>query len=133
MVREFQKGSGQKLNNQPSLIEAKEFELRFNLMLEENREYRDANIYEKDIVEVLDACVDMAYILFGTINAHGLQDKFEKAFQLVHENNMTKIGPDGKVIRDPDGKILKPEGFKPVDLKYLFSYQELARIEKMKI
>ena len=62
MVREFQKGSGQKLNNQPTLIEAKEFELRFNLMLEENREYRDANIYEKNIVEVLDACVGKSTI-----------------------------------------------------------------------
>jgi predicted HAD superfamily Cof-like phosphohydrolase len=29
---------------------------------------------------------------------------------------MTKVGPDGKVSRSPEGKILKPEGFVPVDL-----------------
>ena len=38
----------------------------------------------------------------------------------MHENNMTKVSTDGKVLRNPEGKILKPEGFKPVDLKQLF-------------
>ena len=124
-VRSFQKASGQVLNRKPTILDAKEVELRFNLMREENIEYRDANLLEKSKVEILDACADQLYVLLGTINTHGLQDLIGPAFELVHQNNMTKVGADGKCLRDPDGKILKPEGFKPVDLSQLFKQHDL--------
>ena len=118
-VRSFQKASGQVVNKKPTDLEVKEVQLRYYLMREENIEYQDAGL-SKNKVEVLDACVDQLYILLGTINAHGLQDLIGPAFELVHKNNMTKVGPDGKVLRNPDGKILKPQGFVPVDLTTLF-------------
>jgi hypothetical protein len=40
----------------------------------------------------------------------------DKAQDNVHQNNMTKVGPDGKVNRREDGKILKPEGYQKVNL-----------------
>ena len=123
-VRSFQKASGQVLNRKPTILDAKEVELRFNLMREENIEYQDAGL-SKNKVEILDACADQLYILLGTINAHGLQDLIGPAFELVHKNNMTKVGPDGKVLRNPDGKILKPQGFVPVDLTTLFKQHDL--------
>lgn len=58
----------------------------------------------------------MLYILAGTINQNGMQGVIEEAFNRVHANNMTKVGADGKVLRNPDGKILKPDNFVPVDL-----------------
>ena len=118
-VAEFQNATDQIVNHEPSLISTKEANLRYELMAEENKEYFAACI-NKDKVEILDACVDMLYILSGTINSNGLQELIEPAFNLVHLNNMTKVGRDGKVLRNPEGKILKPEGFKPVDLKQLF-------------
>ena len=123
-VRSFQKASGQVLNRKPTILDAKEVELRFDLMREENIEYQDAGL-SKNKVEILDACADQLYILLGTINAHGLQDLIGPAFELVHKNNMTKVGPDGKVLRNPDGKILKPQGFVPVDLTTLFKQHDL--------
>ena len=118
-VAEFQNATDQTVNHEPSLISTKEANLRYELMAEENKEYFTACI-NKDKVEILDACIDMLYILSGTINSNGLQELIEPAFNLVHLNNMTKVGRDGKVLRNPEGKILKPEGFKPVDLKQLF-------------
>lgn len=119
LVEQFQVGSEQTVNKNPIITEKfQEMYLRFELMKEENSEYIVA-VQNKDLTEVLDACIDMAYILFGTINMHGLQDIFEEGFKIVHENNMTKIGPDGKVIRDASGKILKPVGYKKVDLTNL--------------
>jgi predicted HAD superfamily Cof-like phosphohydrolase len=118
-VAEFQNATDQIVNHEPSLISTKVANLRYELMAEENKEYFTACI-SKGKVEILDACVDMLYILAGTINSNGLQELIEPAFNLVHLNNMTKVGPDGKVLRDPNGKILKPEGFKPVNLKQLF-------------
>lgn len=123
-VRSFQKASGQVINKKPTDLEVKEVQLRYDLMREENIEYQDAGL-SKNKVEILDACADQLYILLGTINAHGLQDLIGPAFELVHKNNMTKVGPDGKVLRNPDGKILKPEGFVPVDLTTLFKQHDL--------
>jgi predicted HAD superfamily Cof-like phosphohydrolase len=47
-----------------------------------------------------------------------MQDIFSEAFRRVHANNMTKF-PNGKVLRNLEGKIIKPEGFVPVDLSDL--------------
>ena len=118
-VAEFQNATEQPVNSFPTLSNSQtEDFLRFNLMKEENREYIVASA-NKDLVEILDSLVDQLYVLAGTINQHGLQDVIEEAFNRVHTNNLTKVGADGKVIRDADGKILKPEGFVPVDLSDL--------------
>jgi len=114
LVAEFQKATDQPVSQSPTLSDFKHSKLRYDLMKEENKEYLAA-LKEGDLVEVLDACVDKLYILAGTINNHGLQEAVIEAFNRVHENNLTKI-VDGKVLRNPDGKILKPAGFKPVSL-----------------
>ena len=116
-VARFQFASSQEVNTTPTICELKSNKLRYELMKEENEEYLYACL-DNDMVEVLDACIDKLYILAGTINQHGLQGIFEEAFNLVHENNMTKV-VDGKVIRNADGKIMKPEGFEPVNLTNL--------------
>lgn len=43
----------------------------------------------------------------------------DPSFNRVHLNNMTKIGPDGKVKFRDDGKILKPDDYKPADMSGL--------------
>lgn len=114
-VAVFQKATDQPIADSPSVGDDKNNMLRYQLMNEENREYLTASL-QGDKVEILDAVVDMLYILAGTINQFGMQGVIEEAFNRVHENNMTKVGADGKVLRNPDGKILKPQGFMPVDL-----------------
>ncbi len=99
-------------------------ELRFKLMLEENKEYIDSmSIENKDTrrKEVLDAVTDQLYILCGTILHHGLEDKIQEAFDIVHESNMSKLEDGQPVIngengvmdwRKPKGKIIKGKDFK---------------------
>ena len=118
-VKEFHEKFLQDMNSTPELLSIEESRLRYALMKEENQEYMDAAKNE-DIIEVLDACADQLYILCGTILKHGLQDMIVPAFNLVHANNMAKLGPDGKPIFREDGKIIKPEGFEKVELKTLF-------------
>lgn len=117
-VAEFQNATDQLVSHEPTLCKDSICKLRFDLMEEENVEYLAA-CNEADLLEVLDACVDQLYILAGTINSHGLQNVIGEAFERVHLNNLQKVGPDGKVLRNPDGKILKPQGFVPVDLSDL--------------
>jgi predicted HAD superfamily Cof-like phosphohydrolase len=114
-VAEFQNATDQLVSQEPILCENSICKLRFDLMEEENIEYLAA-CSEADLVEVLDACVDQLYILAGTINSHGLQNVIVEAFKRVHLNNLQKVGPNGKVLRNSDGKILKPQGFVPVSL-----------------
>lgn len=116
-VAEFQKATDQPVNNTPQILDYDYEKLRYKLMEEENQEYIEASI-ASDLVEVLDSLVDQFYILAGTINSHGLQNVFLEAFNRVHRNNLTKI-INGKVLRSTSGKIIKPEGFKPVNLKDL--------------
>ena len=118
-VRDFQIAFDQIVNNTPAHLSIDESNLRFDLAQEELGEYFVAT-EDNDIVEILDSLVDQAYILFGTINAHGLQDHFIKAFELVHDNNMTKLDENGKVVKNSAGKVIKPSNYVPVDLRQLF-------------
>lgn len=117
-VSEFMEACGQEVKTRASNVEDSTSSLRYNLMSEENREYLVACL-QNDKVEILDALIDMSYILFGTIASHGMTEEFIKGFDLVHENNMTKVQSNGMVLKNPEGKILKPEGYKPVDLSSL--------------
>ena len=97
----------------PTLINERDYTLRFNLIKEENEEYLDA-CKNGDIVEIADALGDQLYILFGTILKHGLQHKIEEVFDEIQRSNMSKLGEDGKPIYREDGKVMKgPNYFKP--------------------
>jgi predicted HAD superfamily Cof-like phosphohydrolase len=116
MVSEFHQKFKQSQSDAPALLSNKESLLRYVLGKEELDEYIEA-VNQEDMVEILDSLADQLYILFGTVCKHGLQDHIGYAFDLVHQNNMSKLGPDGNPILRADGKILKPVGFKKVNLK----------------
>ena len=75
-VKKFHESFGIENKNSPSLND-KSFNLRFELMKEENEEYKKA-CKDGDLVEIADALGDMMYILCGTILSHGLQNKIDK-------------------------------------------------------
>ena len=99
----------------PDLGPNEMIELRIKLLREEVEEYAEA-ARSGDLVEVLDALADIGYILAGTIINHGMQKIYDDAFNEVHRSNMAKL-VDGKVIRREDGKVLKPDGWQPPQLK----------------
>ena len=98
----------------PNLGPEELIELRIKLLEEEVKEYAEA-ARAGDLVEVLDALADIGYILAGTIINRGMQHIYDDAFNEVHRSNMAKL-VDGKVLRREDGKVLKPEGWKPPQL-----------------
>lgn len=65
-------------------------------------------------VEIADGCIDLIKVTCGLLEALGL--KGEELWKEVHRSNMSKVQPDGTVLRREDGKILKPEGYSPPDL-----------------
>ncbi len=63
--------------------------------------------------DVVSEAVDLVYVTMGLMNALGLP--FDEVFAAIHQANMNKC-VDGQVIRRADGKILKPDGWKPANV-----------------
>ena len=112
-VKEFHQAFGQRVGETPELPSKEERDLRKNLLAEEYTEYVAAE-YKDDIIEIADALADIIYIACGTAVSYGIP--LDKLFAEVHRSNMAKL-VDGKVIRRSDGKVQKPEGWTPPDVK----------------
>ncbi|MEM9024918.1 MAG: nucleoside triphosphate pyrophosphohydrolase family protein [Bacteroidota bacterium] len=97
-------------------LDQRQYDLRYNLMKEENEEYRQA-AESGDLVEIADALGDMLYILCGTILSHGLQDKIEEVFAEIQRSNMSKLDADGNPIYREDGKVLKSDRYFKPDIR----------------
>lgn len=90
-------------------------ELYKKLIEEESTEFWDA-VEAKDDAEQLDACFDMIWVIVGYMKSRGWD--CEGAWDEGAKSNLIKIDPvTGVVLRREDGKILKPEGWKPPDFK----------------
>jgi predicted HAD superfamily Cof-like phosphohydrolase len=112
-VKDFHIAFGQRVGQTPAFPIDKERELRRNLLKEEYLEYLKAEL-EDDFVEVADALADLIYIACGTAVSYGIP--LDKIFEEVHNSNMSKL-VDGKPMYREDGKVMKPEGWKPPNIK----------------
>lgn len=113
-VQEFHEIYGLPVENEQTTGNAKTKDLRINLLQEELDELKEA-LENDDLVETLDALIDLQYVLDGAFLSFGLQDVKNEAFNEVHRSNMSKLGEDGKPIRrESDGKVMKgPNYFRP--------------------
>ena len=85
-----------------------------NLIQEEYDEFINA-IHSEDDIEQLDACMDMIWVILGYCHMKGY--KVDAAWNEVAHSNFAKIDTaTGKVRKREDGKVLKPEGWKPPEL-----------------
>lgn len=87
--------------------------LRVDLIREEFDELRTA-IVDDDIVGIADALTDILYVVYGAGHAFGID--LDACFEEVHASNMTKLGPDGKAIKNENGKVMKPATYRPPNL-----------------
>jgi predicted HAD superfamily Cof-like phosphohydrolase len=116
-VREFHETYGLPVKDAPDISDAKTNALRINLIAEELEELQEA-LKNNDIVEVLDALIDLQYVLDGAFLSFGLHDVKGAAFAEVHSSNMSKLGEDGKPIRrESDGKVMKGPNYFTPDMK----------------
>jgi predicted HAD superfamily Cof-like phosphohydrolase len=95
--------------------------LRVKLIREELKELEEAILY-KDIVEVADALSDLLYVIYGAGHTFGID--LNKTFEEVHSSNMTKLGPDGKAMKNTYGKVIKGPNYREPNLKKVLFSQE---------
>lgn len=110
--------------------------LRHDLIKEEAYELANST----NTVEALDAIADLLYVVYGAAIAYGFsEDQVERAFQTVHESNMSKLWHPAElqmidklenmpkehtitktqnryIVKRKDGKIIKSPSYKPADI-----------------
>ena len=96
-------------------FDERQFEMYKNLIEEEFNELVTAE-GRADKVEQLDALIDILVVTIGAIHSMGADA--EGAWKEVMRTNFAKIDKEtGKVRKREDGKVLKPIGWTPPDLK----------------
>ena len=129
MVRDWNKRSGHMPDNDAEanslwFLEEVYRNRAMDLLTEEVEEMKDA-IESMNQVEMLDAAADIIFVLAGIIEKAGLGEYMDEAMVEVLKSNNSKIPPLGEVIRDANGKIGKPEGYRPPNIQ-----EAMRRVDK---
>lgn len=121
-VRDFMNACEQNVETQPSFpFSEDETFLRVRLIREELKELEEAIAY-KDLIEVADALTDLLYVVYGSGHTFGID--LNKTFEEVHSSNMTKLGPDGKAIKNTYGKVIKGPNYREPNLQMVLFPKE---------
>ena len=99
--------------NVESAFDEDQTRLYMDLITEEYQETRDA-FKEKDIVALADGLADTVWVIMGMCSTLGID--FYKVWEEVYSSNVSKF-TDGQLVKDENGKVQKPEGYKPPDIK----------------
>lgn len=99
----------------------RDVDLRIELIEEELAELKKA-IATDDLAAATDALIDIMYVTIGAAVTWGVH--LHGPWTEVQRTNMAKA-PDGVVRRREDGKILKPEGWKPPDMEGVLKSQKM--------
>ncbi len=146
-VEEFNSLMNKPNNYAPTIPAKSEWDFVYNFVLEELEEYKQA-CEREDIVEVLDALCDIAYVSLGNgAMLHGLKDKIWPAYMEVQASNLSKacstqeeaqktvevrskeqgegchyeqVGDKYVVYRSRDRKVMKSINYFKPDLKKFF-------------
>jgi predicted HAD superfamily Cof-like phosphohydrolase len=106
----------QRIGETPGFSDEDTMKLRIALVEEEFLELKEAN-EENDFPSFVDAIADSIYVLLGTAIATGVD--IEPIWREVQKTNMAKAVGNNR----NDGKLLKPEGWKPPDIRTLLKKQ----------
>jgi len=126
MVRQFHMDFGSPVGDLPRMLTEDRVRAREDWMREEVQEFVEA----KDLCEQADAMIDLIYFALGTLVEMGVEP--DELFEIVHNANMAKKWPDGKVHRNEMSKVIKPSTWEDPEpkLKAALKRQMERRPEK---
>ncbi|MDX1803044.1 MAG: nucleoside triphosphate pyrophosphohydrolase family protein [Alcanivorax sp.] len=67
--------------------------------------------FKVDLVAVADALTDINYVTYGAGHTFGID--LDATCKEVHRSNMSKLGADGRPVKDARGKVLKGPNYSP--------------------
>ena len=156
-VEQFNKLMNKPNNYEPTIPGKKDWQFVIDFVKEELEEYEQA-CKNGDIVEILDALCDIAYVSLGNgTMLHGLKDKIWPAYQEVQASNLSKACQSQEearltvekrskeqgepchwekvsdmyiVYRTRDRKVMKSINYFKPDLEKFFTNEELTKFNK---
>lgn len=97
--------------------------LAFVLVKEEFKELMESDAFIPSQVSTtpsdsnaLKEALDLMYVTAQYLNVTVGADKAKELWDALHQNNMSKC-VNGKLVKNEQGKILKPEGYVPLDIE----------------
>ena len=69
---------------------------------------------DNDPENMFKECLDMLVVIIGYCATYGWD--VDEGFRRVHASNMSKLGLDGKPLKNSSGKVLKGPNYKPAIL-----------------
>ena len=78
--------------------------------------FRESDTFKEECLKEL---ADLVYVCYQYAVNMGWD--LDKALELIHESNLSKLGEDGKPILREDGKILKGPNYKKPNLHSLIN------------
>ena len=156
-VEQFNQLMNKPNNYEPTIPGKKDWQFVIDFVKEELEEYEQA-CKNGDIVEILDALCDIAYVSLGNgTMLHGLKDKIWPAYQEVQASNLSKACQSQEearltvekrskeqgepchweevsdmyiVYRTRDRKVMKSINYYRPDLEKFFTNEELTKFNK---
>lgn len=113
LVRDFHRAFGLDVRDKPCEVPPDLAAHRGDLLAEEAREVAEVSV-QGPLDRLAHELADVVYIAYGTALVHGID--LDAVIAEVHRSNMTKLGPDGRVSRRADGKVLKGEHYEAPDV-----------------
>lgn len=113
MVQEFATAMGQPLGENWHFSKRLEV-LRWSMIQEEYGEAFDESTDANNPEAMLKELADLVYVCFGYAATYGWD--LDTAIYRVHKSNMSKLGLDGKPIKNPEGKVLKGPNYQKPNL-----------------
>jgi NTP pyrophosphatase (non-canonical NTP hydrolase) len=103
--------------NQPWLKDKDLEDFRWGLILEEYNEAFHERLHHHNPENMFKELLDILVTVIGYSVTFGWN--VEEGFRLVMASNMSKLGVDGKPLKNASGKVLKGPNYKPANLKHL--------------
>ena len=114
MAGDFMEAYGQDIPLHPTWPDSATQNLRMALIDEEVGELRDS-LKNRDMIGVADALTDILYVVYGAGQAFGID--LDECYNEVHRSNLTKLGEDGRPIKDENGKVMKGPNYEEPNLE----------------
>ncbi|RDS60806.1 MazG nucleotide pyrophosphohydrolase domain-containing protein [Streptomyces sp. M7] len=113
LVREFHLAFGLDARTTPTEVAPELAAHRGELLAEEAAEVAEVAV-TGPLDRLAHELADVVYVAYGTALVHGVD--LDAVLAEIHRSNMTKLGPDGRVTRRADGKVLKGDHYEAPDV-----------------
>ncbi|MFV0133259.1 MazG nucleotide pyrophosphohydrolase domain-containing protein [Streptomyces sp. HMX87] len=113
LVRAFHLAFGLDARSTPTEVPPELAAHRGDLLAEEAAEVAEVSV-EGPLDRLAHELADVVYVAYGTALVHGVD--LDAVIAEIHRANMSKLGPDGRIDRRADGKVLKGEHYEVPDV-----------------